>query len=347
MTYPKPFREKTIEKQYLELGLTPEKYQFCKEFYTACSCLYGTIIAADCWNVYQELAKKEGAPKLRRKDLYAALDLLRRDGSAPFRVYYMDELYISETRRPGSNFVVHKSLVLEGVRWPMLIYDLEEAKNPHISYYIPDHFLQFQKIPVTPEEKKLLDYVGKLRVTKGLGVDPFTKRKKRFEHPGQRLNSFSYWSGYDKYLVESYEEGKNGYKQNKAKAEQIKARVTSQTAAQYVVAEWKQRCNVGHIAIGDCIRYFFDSLTEMGADISQKDMEKIVAMLMDMYNHTYLWQNLGWPPAVLSEHRSPLAGSPIIQFGPNIEKAIAEGRMDRNELISGIEKLGAKVEKKE
>ena len=345
MTYPKPLSEKTLERGYLELGLTSEKYQFCKEFFTACSCLYGTIEAADCWNVYQEVVKQEQVPKLRRKDLYGVLELLRRDGSVPFRIYYIDELYDEETRRPGATFVVEKSLALEGVRWRLLIYDLEEAKNPHVYYYVPEHFLQFQKIPVTPEEKKLLDYVGKLRVTKKLVTDRFTKQKKRFEHPGQRLDSFSYRDRYDQYLLESYGEGKNGYKQNAAKADKIRARLTSQTAAQRAVGELKRHCNVGHIHITKSIQYFFDSLAEMGADITRKDMEKLVALIMDMYNHMYLWQNLGWPPEKLRKYEQPLAEPPIIRFGPNIEKAIAEGKMDREELIRGIEKIGGKVEK--
>ena len=60
------------------------------------------------------------------------------------------------------------------------------------------------------------------------------------------------------------------------------------------------------------------------------------------HNNSRLWGLSGWKPVELA--RMTLSrGLPAISFGPGLQKAFADGTMNKEELIEGIRKLGLDV----
>ena len=63
---------------------------------------------------------------------------------------------------------------------------------------------------------------------------------------------------------------------------------------------------------------------------------------MQYHNESRLWCLRGWTPNELAGmHGNTCA--PSISFGPGIQKALADGTMDKNELVRKIKELGWKV----
>lgn len=47
MSYPKPLSEKSLQRKYAEAGLSEEKAGFLRDFFTACTNLYGALYAIE------------------------------------------------------------------------------------------------------------------------------------------------------------------------------------------------------------------------------------------------------------------------------------------------------------
>ncbi len=69
MSYPKPLSEKSLNRLYMQAGLSTETCAFLHSLFAACANLYGTIALRDVWSVYQEL--KSDVPRIHRRDLIA------------------------------------------------------------------------------------------------------------------------------------------------------------------------------------------------------------------------------------------------------------------------------------
>ena len=65
MAYPKPLSKKTIDKMYLDSGLTEEKITFLRRLFDGAAALYG-VITLD--------VKGEEKAKLTPEDLFAKFD---------------------------------------------------------------------------------------------------------------------------------------------------------------------------------------------------------------------------------------------------------------------------------
>ena len=93
MSYPKPLSEKSLNRLYMQAGLSTETCAFLHPLFAACANLYGTIALRDVWSVYQEL--KSDVPRIHRRDLIAFSAIVRREVQ-PYRVYEIEELYTEE-----------------------------------------------------------------------------------------------------------------------------------------------------------------------------------------------------------------------------------------------------------
>ena len=92
MAYPKPLSQKTIDKMYLDSGLTEEKITFLRRLFDGAAALYGVITLDNLWNVYREYASKIPAVRIHRKDIYNFSSIARREVH-DYYVYEVDELY--------------------------------------------------------------------------------------------------------------------------------------------------------------------------------------------------------------------------------------------------------------
>ena len=77
MSYPKPLSEKSLNRLYMQAGLSTETCAFLHSLFAACANLYGTIALRDVWSVYQEL--KSDVPRIHRRDLIAFSSIVRRE----------------------------------------------------------------------------------------------------------------------------------------------------------------------------------------------------------------------------------------------------------------------------
>lgn len=350
MAYPKPFAESTLAKKYKETELSPETIEILKKFFISCACLYGAIFAEDMWQVYKELLGKGEVPRVKQKDIYGLLPILRRDGSMPFRVYEISEIYADEKDRPKDRLLSHKELTPPGVREDNYIYPLQQSQNFYAPYHVPDHFLDFQEIPVTKEEQRLLRYVGNLKVIKGVIKESDSDPGKTYEHAGERLDSFCYLSDYEKFYLNYYKNKLLPIPRNLNILHALENKFCKKNTAVKLVGEYKFLIYVGGRTPAQEFGLFMNDLNEVGADITRKRAEKLASLLFDMYNHSYLWTNRGWPPKLLAETKMKemkakgiQPSMPSISFGPGIEQAIREEKMDREALIRKIQELGMKV----
>lgn len=109
MSYPKPLSEKSLNRLYMQAGLSTETCAFLHPLFAACANLYGTIALRDVWSVYQEL--KSDVPRIHRRDLIAFSAIVRREVQ-PYRVYEIEELYTEEPHNDLDRHIVSKELIV-------------------------------------------------------------------------------------------------------------------------------------------------------------------------------------------------------------------------------------------
>lgn len=124
MSYPKPLSEKSLNRLYMQAGLSTETCAFLHPLFAACANLYGTIALRDVWSVYQEL--KSDVPRIHRRDLIAFSAIVRREVQ-PYRVYEIEELYTEEPHNDLDRHIVSKELI--GAGYPLAC----NASNSQVS----------------------------------------------------------------------------------------------------------------------------------------------------------------------------------------------------------------------
>jgi len=141
MSYPKPLSEKSLIRRYNDAGITENQVSFLKKFFAASANLYGAITAEEAWNVYSELSSKTETVPLRKREMYDALGILRRE-TVPFFVFEVDEVYIGAERTDDDRLIVLRSLVSSGREKYIQIHrllDFSEGKP----FFIPANFLEY------------------------------------------------------------------------------------------------------------------------------------------------------------------------------------------------------------
>lgn len=126
MSYPKPLSEKSLNRLYMQAGLSTETCAFLHPLFAACANLYGTIALRDVWSVYQE--QKSDVPRIHRRDLIAFSSIVRREVQ-PYRVYEIEELYTEEPHNDLDRHIVSKELIGAGYQ-KKIVESI--GKKPHI-----------------------------------------------------------------------------------------------------------------------------------------------------------------------------------------------------------------------
>ena len=113
------------------------------------------------------------------------------------------------------------------------------------------------------------------------------------------------------------------------------------TAAQRLVHDYKWRSHLGWAKPTDSLTYLMNDLTEMGVLLTEEETDHLIQSLMEYHNHLHLWCNCGWTPAEMAEKIYGSGGIvPKIQFGPGMQKAFAEGALDKEELVRKLKEMG-------
>ena len=230
MPYPKPLSEKSIARLYDEAGLKEKQIVFLHTFFSACANLYGVIFAEDAWKVYRELSAQTETAPLRRRDMYAALGIMRRE-KLPFYVFEVDEVYSEETRKDEVRIIAHRELIGSGYGKFYELYKVEEnsAGKP---FYVPKNLLSFTAPPESVREQTLLRFLNGLKSTRSKYTDKYGNVH-TCPYKGKFLREFSYISESDSSELEWLNGKIEGLKGNPKKAEKLEARLKSVTAARY------------------------------------------------------------------------------------------------------------------
>ncbi len=340
MSYPKPLSEKSLARLYEEAGLKEEQIAFLRTFFSACANLYGVIPSEDAWDVYRELSTKAETVLLHRRELYQALGILRRE-ELPFYVFEADEVYSEEKRRDSLRIVAHRSLITHRYGKFHDLYAVQDEATGK-PYYVPANLLSFVSPPESPQEKKLRRLLSDLKST----LAEYTDEDGNL-HPcpyvGKYLRDFSYISPNDDFALRCLRGEISGCQANPQQAKEFEEKLHSVNAVQYLIDDLKTPRNIGHGIQNASIDAFFASLNAMGVELSAKQTETLLEAVFAMGNNQRLWCNRGWTPEELYP-RMRGWGTPVVHFGPGLQKALADGAIDKDEFIRMLREMGLKTE---
>lgn len=341
MPYPKPLSKKTLDRLYAEAGLNEAQVDFVRRFCSACAALYGTIFAGEAWKVYKELSSKTETVLLRRKDMYAALGILRRE-AVPFYVYEVDEVYSEEKPSDSERIVANRELVLGGYYRFTYLYHVIEASAGK-PFFVPENLLEYETVPETKYERELLKILEQMKSAMPEYKDGLCHTH-RCKYTGKLLKDFSYIDSAAAYELKRLRGEFDNCKGNAEKAAEFESELNSVNAAQYLVNKLKRQSSIGYVTVAASIGYFFDDLNVMGVAFSdESQINKIVKAINDMHNNQNLWCNHGWTPRALAM-LTPRRGVPTISFGAGIQKAFADGAINKKELTEKLKEIGFDVE---
>lgn len=327
MSYPKPLSEKSLEKLYKNSGLKSESRDFLHSFFAACANLYGTIALRDVWHIYGQL---KNVPKLSRKDLLGFASIARRE-KQPYYIFEINELYTAELSNELDRHIVSNELVSVGYGKLRLFYLLMEEMDNR-PYCVPEDLLSYAEPVQTEYEKALLDFLSGLTSTADECVPKFG-RSIANEHKGMKLGEFSFLSSEERFELE-------WQKRPSAKAAFLEE--CSGTEAEKLLRLFKRSENIGRRSPIEAVQWFIDELQEAGVVFQEKQVKTLTQLIVDYHNNSRLWCISGWKPEELAKKfgRSLPSG---ISFGPGIQKAFAEGALDKTELVRKFREMGIKV----
>ena len=330
MAYPKPLSQKSLDKMYAQAEIDVEMSDYLHKLFAACANLYGAICVRDIWELFHN--NEDFPQKLRQKDLIAFSAIARREVQ-PYHIYEVDEMYSNEKRKELYRMVIHQDLVLYGPNRFYRAYEVLDKAYKHPPY-VPADILKFAEPFKTAQEEALERFLGRLRVTMDEYVMP-SGRVLPCVYKGQRLKDFSFLSYDDKFELE--------YFKNKPKQLESIRRETAGNAAEKLVRKFVFQDKVGEFSTAKLIEYMLDELDEMGVDMNDYQLERLVPLVNDLHNSLNMWCLGGWSPKELAKKTS-FSGTPVMTFGPGMQKAFAEGTLDREQLINEVRKHGFIVE---
>ena len=236
MSYPKPLSEKSLNRLYMQAGLSTETCAFLHPLFAACANLYGTIALRDVWSVYQEL--KSDVPRIHRRDLIAFSAIVRREVQ-PYRVYEIEELYTEEPHNDLDRHIVSKELIGAGYGKMFSFYALMDERDDR-PYCVPDDFLSYAEPTASVEEKSLAVFIGNLKST---AMECAPKQRKTYpnENRGKKLNEFSFLNLNERFNLDYYKKVPATYSALLAEY--------SGTEAEKIMRFHRRAENVGHLRI--------------------------------------------------------------------------------------------------
>ena len=256
MSYPKPLSEKSLNRLYMQAGLSTETCAFLHSLFAACANLYGTIALRDVWSVYQEL--KSDVPRIHRRDLIAFSSIVRREVQ-PYWVYEIEELYTEEPHNDLDRHIVSKELIGAGYGKMFSFYALMDERDDR-PYCVPDDFLSYAEPTASVEEKSLADFIGNLKST---AMECAPKQRKTYpnENRGKKLNEFSFLNLNERFNLDYYKKVPATYSALLAEY--------SGTEAEKIMRFHQRAENVGHLRTTDMIQNVLIELCEVGVRLTE------------------------------------------------------------------------------
>lgn len=254
-------------------------------------------------------------------------------------IYIPDE----EKRTDKDRFLILKE-IMNGAGIDVF-YNLAEmqAGKP---YYVPDNLAEIKGHVVTEQERKLVDYIENLKSTSPVIRLKYNKEKtKPSPHQGKKLKDFTYISDDEDFEIR-WLSGKCEHGPKKPQEKKLREYLESieGTFAEKIFRDFRFRIFTGWTQFMQEIKYFMDSLNEIGVEFSMEEANYLLSMIQDFSNNSHLYINRGWTPMELSDfERKMNPGPQTISFGPGIMQAVKEGKISLEELKKQAEAMGLKV----
>ena len=112
--------------------------------------------------------------------------------------------------------------------------------------------------------------------------------------------------------------------------------------AEKILRFYRRGENIGRISPTKTLQWLIDELEEVGVEMTQEKIEKLLRLTTEYHNNSRLWCLSGWKPYELAAKYKG-SGPTAISFGPGMQQAFAEGALDRDELVRRIKELGLEV----
>lgn len=345
---PKPAAERTLQKKYRQLAVdtkgrldvsTEQGAQLSKLLHTYCAAfcnLYGTIPVRAAWDILRESEPALiGEKKLLKKDFLAFTDILRAE-MLPYYVLEIDELYSEEPAgKPIDREFVSKALVQHG-QGRFSDYDmlLDAQADKPFCLMERDELLAWadtQTFFRSPQAVRLRRFLDTLRVSrqcknKDVHGDPIR---------GKQLNQFIFWSDSESFY---YTHAKRDWERQMLAAEY------NVTFSEKLMRRITRSIQLGsaRVPMTQMLEWRVRELNEVGVLLTQDQFSELMRYMMEYNNKSHLWCNRGWTPEELSA-ATARTGAPEITFGPEIQAMIANGEMDKAELLRELAKRGFRV----
>ncbi|MBP3870104.1 MAG: hypothetical protein J6E46_03925 [Faecalicoccus sp.] len=338
MAYPRPLSSKTILKMLEEAQIDNKKADFLYELYHCASNLYGIIMLEELWNVYKALKSENKYPSIKKKELIAFSDIVRRQ-NLPYRVYEMEEIYKGQKEGKEFRLLIKKDLTgQEGFARDELLYiDKQRYEYP---FYVPKDILVFTDDYETLEAKNFRICLENL-ICKQKYITNEEGRKIRNPNFRKKLKDYSYMDQLDYHILRVYSENNSPY--NRKKLEEFKNNM-SLPASMRIYTMIVKPIKKGYMKFTLIVSMLFDYLQDAGAEVDEREANMILKYFMDMYNNTHQFSMGGWAPHELALAYPPNPDAkPSIMFGENLERMFAEGEIDREEYEKAIRDAGLEV----
>lgn len=338
MPYIAPLSESTLRKKYSQLGLSEAQLNEVDILFKACSNLYGIKQLDDIWQVYKEASGKQLMESIHRKDLYAFAAIAKRDDSKPYKIYEINEIFEDEIPSESRRMLVSKELIGAGNGKFITVYHLDKmqcGKQP----FVPEDI----RLWVTPQYlnqgKKLIDFLGSLKVNCKEGEYGFYREKIKTEHYGKYLRDFSYIPLLDRKIIEYYKEKRKYTKADLRIIDNLSRKDTKNEAEAlvqkfYFFSDWYETTSPS-----ENIKTLFEELDEVGVRLTEVQLKKLLDLAMEYVNNCNHCSNNGWSPNELAKV-SKVNGPFHMTIGPGMQKSIEEGKIDADELRKQMIEMG-------
>lgn len=334
----KPLSEKTLRRKYDEAGLSQDKIDLLHKYFNCFSNLYGCILLKDAWEVFRHY---EGLGYIRKKEFVAFSGITQREVQS-YKILDMKEVYSAEENcTEMDRFIVNDFLI--GVNYYKFraLWDLEDTKT-NTRYFTPEkeEFFKFEteQLWANAKGRELKNFIENLR-SGGTKVNPRTGNRELITDldgnsvKNKYLKDFKMFTSEEAFFID-YEK-RDSFKKKLIEEYSI-------SAADKVLWYIKRFIQVGSFTGSPAqdLQYVFEVLDkDFGVMMTQKDAERFIRLYMEFSNSSNRWSTCGWKPAELRTSRG--GGIPTaMTFGPGMQKAFADGTLDREEIAAKLKGMG-------
>ena len=310
----KPYAESTLRKKYRECGVEPDRITVIAEYLMACANFYQILEMKEARKI---LASQGG---VTQEEMDAVFPIMERDGFLDFGMINQRDVYEDgddEMLLIDINFITEENEDFDYVAMSKALLNDKEYDLSDMTRLNWDNFFKLDEARVGKPlyvPKDILPYANPLYYEE----TPQTLAMKEYLKTNFRLNKAS--------TILRRIPDENGEYRSYSEEEIIDR----------TVGEMIYDIRNVTIPVSEQFPRFEEVLEDMGFKRKKNaDMERYVALLQDLNNHTRMPSNRGFTPTEVfmsSEYTKPTQ----ITFGPGMQEMLRSGELDGEEMMRSI-----------